>query len=290
MPFASAADGTQLHFTDWGDPDARPVLLVHGYGAGQNMWNSQVPGLVEAGLRCITFDRRGHGRSDVPGRGYDLDTLAGDIAAVACYLDLRETLLVGHSLGAAESVRYLAAHADGRIAGLVLSAPSAPALRQGPGNPDGIAPEVFGRARQAMRDDAGAAIQATASEDFLGPGHTVSALLDSATRRQMVDLPLQVLLATFDTNASVDLRVDLAEINVPVLVIQGDADKNNPLELTGRRAAGLMPQARLVILAGAGHGLYRSEARRYTTEIISFARALPATPGRTASENVALTE
>jgi non-heme chloroperoxidase len=274
MPFADAADGTRLHFTDWGRPAARPVLLVHGFGSGQNMWNNQVPGLVEAGLRCITFDRRGHGRSDVPGRGYDLDTLAGDIAAVARHLDLRDAVLAGHSLGAAEAVRYLAAHADGRFAGLVLSAPSAPALRQGPANPSGIAPEVFRRARQAMRDDAGAAIAASTTEDFLGPGHTVSALLDSASRGQMVDLPLQVLLATFDTNAAADLRADLAGIDVPALVIQGDADKNNPLELTGRRAAGLIPNARLVILAGAGHGLYRSEARRFTTEIISFAHTL----------------
>src|ERR1700678_1038291 len=159
MPFAAAADGTRLHFTDWGEPDARPVLLVHGFGASQNMWNNQVPDLVDAGLRCITFDRRGHGRSDVPGRGYDLDTLAADIAAVAGHLDLREAVLVGHSLGAAEAVRYVAAHADGRIAGLVLSAPSAPALRQGPGNPGGIAPEVFRRARQWRGGDARAALK-----------------------------------------------------------------------------------------------------------------------------------
>jgi pimeloyl-ACP methyl ester carboxylesterase len=276
MPFASAADGTQLHFTDWGEPDARPVLLVHGFGSGQNMWNSQLPELVDAGLRCITFDRRGHGRSDVAGRGYDLNTLASDIGAVARQLELREAVLVGHSLGAAEAIRYLAAHADGRIAGLVLSAPSAPMLCRGPGNPDGIPAEVFRRAREAMRDDAGAAIQASATEDFLGPGHTISALQDNASRRHMVDLPLPVLLATFDTNAAADLRGDLPGITVPVLVIQGDADKNNPLELTGRRVAGLIPDARLVILAGAGHGLYRSEARRYTTEILSFARALPA--------------
>ena len=273
MPFAAAADGTRLHFTDWGEPDARPVLLVHGFGASQNMWNNQVPDLVDAGLRCITFDRRGHGRSDVPGRGYDLDTLAADIAAVVGHLDLREAVLVGHSLGAAEAVRYVAAHAEGRIAGLVLSAPSAPALRRGPGNPGGIDPEVFSRARQALRDDAGAAIGQHPA-DFLGPGHTVSALLDNASRLQMADLPLQVLLATFDTNAAVDLGADLASIDIPALVIQGDADKNNPLELTGRRAVGLMPQAKLVILAGAGHGLYRSEARRYTTEIISLAHAL----------------
>ena len=273
MPFAAAADGTRLHFTDWGEPGARPVLLVHGFGSSQTMWNNQVPDLVDAGLRCVTFDRRGHGRSDVPGRGYDLDTLAADIGVVARHLDLRDAVLAGHSLGAAEAVRYLAAHADGRMSALVLSAPSAPALRQGPGNPGGIAPEAFRQARQALRDDAGAAIQASTTEDFLGPGHTVSALLDSASRLQMADLPLQVLLATFDTNAAVDLRAALAGIAVPALVIQGDADKNNPLELTGRRAAALMPQAKLVILAGAGHGLYRSEARRYTTEIISFARA-----------------
>jgi pimeloyl-ACP methyl ester carboxylesterase len=277
MPFASAADGTQLHFTDWGEPGARPVLLVHGFGASQNMWNNQIPGLVDAGLRCITFDRRGHGRSDVPGHGYDLDTLAGDIAAVARHADLRDAVLAGHSLGAAEAVRYLAAHADGRIAGLVLSAPSAPVLRQGPDNPDGIAPETFRMARQAMRDDTGAAIQATTSADFLGPGRAVSALLDNAARRQFVDLPLPVLLATFDTNAAADLRADLAGIDIPALVIQGDADKNNPLELTGRRAAGLIRDSRLVILTGAGHGLYQSEARQYTTEIINFARALPAT-------------
>ena len=119
-------------------------------------------------------------------------------------------------------------------------------------------------------------MQVSTTEDFLGPGHTLSALLDSAARRQMADLPLQVLLATFDTNAAADLRADLAGIDVPALVIQGDADKNNPLELTGRRTAGLIPHARLVILAGAGHGLYRSEAHRYTNEIISFERALPA--------------
>ena len=276
MPFASAADGTQLHFTDWGEPDARPVLLVHGFGGSQAMWNSQIPGLADAGLRCLTFDRRGHGRSDVPGRGYDLDTLAGDIAAVARELSLVDVVLVGHSLGAAEAVRYLAAHADGRVAGLVLSAPSAPMLRRGPGNPDGIDPDVFRLARQAMREDAGAAIQSMSTEDFLGPGHAVSVLQSDATRRQLMDLPLPVLLATFDTNAAADLRADLGLIDVPTLVIQGDADKNNPLELTGRRAAELIPGAALVVLHGAGHGLYRSEAARYTAEIVNFARTAAA--------------
>jgi non-heme chloroperoxidase len=149
-------------------------------------------------------------------------------------------------------------------------------LRSAPGNADGISPEVIALGRQALRDDAGAVVQSFTTEAFLGPGHTISPLLADAARRQFVDLPLQVLLATFDTNAAVDLRADLAGISVPALVIHGDADQNNPLELTGRRAARLIPGARLVVLQGAGHGLYRSEAQRYATEIINFTATLPA--------------
>ena len=123
--------------------------------------------------------------------------------------------------------------------------PAAPALRRGPGNPDGIAPEVFGRARQAMRDDAGAAIPADClTKDFLGPGHAVSALLERAlTRRQLVDLPLPGPAGHLrHQRRSRPARRPGRRSTSPTLVIQGDADKNNPLELTGRRAAGLIPQ------------------------------------------------
>ncbi len=280
MPFATAADGTQLHFTDWGDAEAQTLLLVHGFAVSQTMWNNQIPSFLEAGLRCVTFDRRGHARSDVPGQGYDLDTLASDIAAVAEHLDLSDAVLVGHSLGGAEAVRYLSAHADGRIAGLVLSAPSAPMLRRAPDNPDGVSPDVIALGRQAFRDDVGAAIQAFTTEAFLGPGHTISPLLADAARRQFTDLPLQVLLATYDTNAAVDVRADLASIRVPTMIIHGDADRNNPLEQTSRRAAQLIPDARLIVLAGAGHGLFRSEAQRYATEILNFVATLPAMAAR----------
>lgn len=96
-------------------------------------------------------------------------------------------------------------------------------------------PEAIALGRQAFRDDVGAAVAAITTEAFLGPGYAVSPLLSDTARRQFVSLPLQVLLATFDTNAAVDVRADLAGISIPTLVIQGDADQNNPLELTGRR-------------------------------------------------------
>ncbi len=278
MPHFASNDRTLIHFTDWGDPDGRPLVLVHGYGSDQTMWGNQLPAFLDAGLRCVTYDRRGHGRSDVPGRGYDLDTLAADLAALVNHLDLRDAVLVGQSLGGAEVIRCASAQVGDRTAGLVLSAPSSPALRGTPDNPAGVDDAVWEAARQAMVADVGAVIEATDTKDFFGPGHSVSALLADTARRRFVDLPLPVLLATFDTNVNVDLRDDLARLTKPTLVIHGDADVNNPLDLTGRPTAALVPGARLVVVEGAGHGLYWSAADRFNAEVLDFVRGLPDRP------------
>jgi non-heme chloroperoxidase len=278
VPYFASTDRTLIHFTDWGDPDGKPLVLVHGYGSDQRMWGSQIAAFLDAGLRCITYDRRGHGRSDVPGRGYDLDTLATDLAALVDHLELRDVVLVGQSLGGAEVIRCASAHVGDRTAGLVLSAPSSPTLRRTPDNPTGMDDALLDAARRAMAADVGAVVEAIDSKAFFGPGHTVSALLADAARRQFVDLPLPVLLATFDTNANVDLRDDLARLTTPTLVIHGDADVNNPLDLTGRPTAALVPGARLAVLEGAGHGLYWSAAARFNAEVLDFVHSLGGRP------------
>lgn len=278
MPYFASTDDTLIHFTDWGDPDGQPLVLVHGYGSDQTMWGNQLPAFLDAGLRCVTYDRRGHGRSEVPGRGYDLDTLAADLAALVNHLDLRDAVLVGQSLGGAEVIRCASAHVGDRTAGLVLSAPSSPALRKTPDNPAGMDDALLEAARRAMAVDAGAAVEAIDSEAFFGPGHSISATLTDMARRRFVDLPLPVLLATFDANVDVDLREDLARLTTPTLVIHGDADVNNPLELTGRPTAALVPGARLVVVEGAGHGLYWSAAARFNAEVLDFVRGLAGRP------------
>jgi pimeloyl-ACP methyl ester carboxylesterase len=120
MPFLTASDGCDLFFSDWGDPHGRPVVFAHAWALSGDMWNQQIPDLVEAGLRCVVYDRRGHGRSDRPGRGYDLDTLAADLAALLDHLQLtgRPTAALvpasrlvviegaGHGLYASAAARY----------------------------------------------------------------------------------------------------------------------------------------------------------------------------------------
>src|SRR5215469_17258271 len=98
-------DGTRIHFRDWGA--GRPIVFVAPWGLCSDWWDIPVISLSGGGWRCVTFDRRGHARSDDPCHGYDFDTLADDIASVLDGLDLQNAVLVGHSLGGAEVVRYL---------------------------------------------------------------------------------------------------------------------------------------------------------------------------------------
>lgn len=158
------------------------------------MWNAQIPALLEAGFRCVTYDRRGHGHSDRPGRGYDTDSLADDLAAVLSHLDASAAVLAGHSLGAQEVVRYLSRHGTGRVTGAVLSAPISPVLLRGPDNPDGIDESNFQASREAMRTDIGAFVAATSASDYFGADHEASAGLADWTNRQIIDTPLRVLL------------------------------------------------------------------------------------------------
>ena len=91
MPVHTTADGTSLVYDDWGT--GRPVVLVHGWSLDATTWEHQVAALTAAGLRCITYDRRGHGRSEDPGHGYDADTLADDLAGLPDTLDLHDAVL-----------------------------------------------------------------------------------------------------------------------------------------------------------------------------------------------------
>src|SRR3954452_16119767 len=203
MPLIPTSDHTNLFVTEWGD--GSPVVLVHAWALNSNMWVQQIPALVDAGYRCIAFDRRGHGRSDAPANGYDLDTLADDLAALVTALDLRGVTLVAHSLGAAEAVRYVSRHHDGRVDRLVLSAPITPMLRKSADNPNGVDGALLDASRAAMQADIGTWVEANA-DPYFGVGRSVSSLVMEWTKRQFIDTPLPVLLATQRTMAGIDVR------------------------------------------------------------------------------------
>ena len=115
-----------LHYEDYGA--GPPVVLIHGYPLSGRAWDKQVPVLLTAGHRVITYDRRGFGDSSQPTLGYDYDTFAADLAALLEHLDLRDAVLVGYSMGTGEVTRYLGAYGSARVAKGVLVSPIPPRL------------------------------------------------------------------------------------------------------------------------------------------------------------------
>jgi pimeloyl-ACP methyl ester carboxylesterase len=267
-PAVIAADGTQLAVRDWGEGPT--VLFVNAWACPMRMWDLQVAGLTQAGVRCVTFDRRGHGRSQDPGRGYDMDTLASDLACVIEQLGLAEVTLVGHSMGAAESIRYLARLHGGQVRRAVLLAPAAPFLTQTADNPFGAPAEAHEQLRAAWVADFPKWLADNAAP-FYTPATSPETV--AAGVRMLLECPLPVALACNRALTSTDLRVDCRRIRTPTLVVHGDADASAPLEATGRRVAALVPGARLEVVQGAPHGLFTTHAELVNAAILAAVRS-----------------
>lgn len=263
-----ARDGTRLFYRDWGE--GRPVLFAASWALTSEMWAYQVAHLSERGFRCIAYDRRGHGRSDVTSRGYDIDTLADDMAAVLEQLDLRQADLVTHSMGGAEAARYLGRHGSARVRRVALLAPSGPCLVKTADNPFG-APQAYFDARLAeWRADF-----PKWARDNQAPFFTpeTSAALQDWLVSQMLTTPTPVAIAAFRALVEADVRADLPKIDRPTLVLHGDRDASAPLEITGRRFAAGIPGAQLKVYAGAPHGLFVTHMAQVNRDLESFLAA-----------------
>src|ERR1700712_4730703 len=126
------ANGITLHYEDTGTPQVgeggRAVLLIHGWPLSGASWSQQVPALIEAGHRVVTYDRRGFGESDKPESGYDYDTFAEDLAGVIAGLDLKNVTLVGFSMGGGEIARFIGRYGEERLHSVVFARAGPPYL------------------------------------------------------------------------------------------------------------------------------------------------------------------
>ena len=267
MPYFETTDGTSIFYAEWGA--GKPVVFAHSWGLNSDMWSYQLPDLVDAGQRCIVYDRRGHGRSDRVGHGYDCDTLAGDLAALIEHLDLEDVTLVAHSFGCKEAVRCVSRQGADRIARVVLLAPTLPFLLKTPDNPVGVDRAFFEANAAALRRDVGRWCTDNAPP-FFGADSWVSAATLDWTLHMIVDTPLPILLDTMWANVDTDCREELRRFPLPVLILHGDADASTPLEITGRPTADLLPDVQLTVYPGAGHGLYVSEHDRVNADLLAF--------------------
>jgi len=270
-PFVQTRDQTRIAVRDWGE--GRPIVFVAPWALCADWWDRHMTALVSQGWRCLAFDRRGHGRSDEPGRGYDFDTLADDLAAVLDSRDLENAVLVGHSLGGAEVVRYVTRHQSRHVTRVVLIAPTTPFTLKTDDNPDGATRDALEQSRQALARDFHQTI-AKAAPDFFGAAkNNVSSEAQAWWTRMIVDrCPLKVMLDLHKMMTETDFRPELRTITTPTLIVHGDSDVSTNLERTSRRTHQLIAGSQLTIYEGAAHGLPFTHTERLLADIVRFAQ------------------
>ena len=272
----------EIHYEDHGA--GQPVVLIHGYPLSGRAWDKQVPALLEAGYRVITYDRRGFGQSSQPTTGYDYDTFAADLHTLLEHLDLRDTVLVGHSMGTGEVTRYLASYGSGdhralqlghhrpRVAKAVLISPIPPYLLQAPDNPDGVPQSAFDGFTQAATADTPAFMKGFLDNYYgmatLG-GTVVSYQAWQASFNQALTASAIAVVACIGTWTT-DFRADLPAIDVPVLVLHGDGDQVLPLDKTAKRLPGLINDVQLTVIEDAPHAIPWTHASQVNAALLDF--------------------
>ncbi|HEY1628031.1 MAG TPA: alpha/beta hydrolase [Streptosporangiaceae bacterium] len=273
MSYFQATDGTTLYYRDHGD--GPPIVLLSSQGLSSSMWQHLMVRLADRGFRCVALDRRGHGRSDDPGKGYDFDRFADDIGELLIQLDLRDVMLVGHSVGGAEAARYLTRHAADRVSRLVLASTTLPFLARTADNPDGVPLAVMQSVWDAWHSDWPRWVGEN-RPPFIGaglPGCALSPEMIQLGMNDMLQTSLPALLQTSRAAVTTDFRAELPEIGVPTLLIHGDSDASTPVEITGAKAVTLIPGARLKIYQNAPHGLVATHLSQVEGDIVEFAAA-----------------
>ncbi len=270
MSTLTAAPNVDLHYVDQGT--GKPVVLIHGWPLSGASWSNQVPALLDAGYRVVTYDRRGFGQSSQPEDGYDYDTFAADLHAVLTTLDLTEVTLVGFSMGGGEVVRYLATYGPERIAKAVLAAAVPPYLYKSEDNPDGgLDDATIASFEDGVKSDRLGFLDAFATNFFSAGGELkvpedvrkdAIAVASGASPKGTLDC-----IAAFGRT---DFRGDLAKVTVPTLVIHGDSDGIVPFEVSGQRSADLISDSTLVVVKGAPHGFNASHKDEFNAALLEF--------------------
>jgi non-heme chloroperoxidase len=266
MPYIAARDSTPLYWREWGE--GAPILFLNGLGVGTQMWDYQFAAFADQGFRCIGFDRRGHGRSDQPARGYDHDTLADDVAGLIEALDLTGLTLIGHSMAGGEIARTLSRHGARRVARVILLGTMTPALLQSDDNPQGAPRAGFEALWAQWRRDYPKWIDDNIAPFFIP--ETSSAMIRWGSGLLPISTPIAIALSR--SMVEEDFRAEMRAMTVPTLIIHGDRDRSAPIELTAKPSAKLIPGSRLIVYEGAPHGLMFTHMDRLHADILRFIR------------------
>jgi pimeloyl-ACP methyl ester carboxylesterase len=259
-----------LYYEDHGE--GKPIVLIHGWPLSGASWEKQVPALMGAGYRVITYDRRGFGMSSKPAFGYEYGTLAEDLHRLVTKLDLRDATLVGFSMGGGEVARYFGVYGADRVSKAVFMAAIPPFLLKTGDNPAGVDAAMFEGIKQAIVADRPAFLSA-----FLSNFYNVDVLKGKRISEEAARLNWNVAVGasprgTLDCVQAwlTDFRGDLARIKVPTLVVHGDSDRIVPLAVSAQRTHDAIPGSRLVVVEGGPHGLNWTHAEEVNRALLAF--------------------
>lgn len=266
----------KLYYEDNGS--GKPVVLIHGWPLSGRSWEAQVPALVEANYRVITYDRRGFGWSSQPWSGYDYDTFAADLNTLLEELSLRDVTLVGFSMGGGEVARYISTYGTDRVSKAVLAAAVPPYLYKSEDNPEGGLDEAtIQQFQQGVKKDRLAFLD-NFTKKFFNVG-TLANPISEPFRQYNIDIAaFASAKGTLDCISAfglTDFREDLTHMQLPTLIIHGNADAIVPFEVSGKRAHESIPGSQLALIPGGPHGLNFTHAEEFNKALLEFLSHTP---------------
>jgi non-heme chloroperoxidase len=270
MPYITTSDGTELYYTEQGS--GRPIVMSHGWPLSSDAWQVELKVFADAGYRAIAHDRRGHGRSAKTYTGNDMETYAKDLADLIDALDLRDIVVIGHSTGGGEVVKYAAKYGKGRVAKVVTAGAVPPIMLKSESNPEGTPIEAFDEIRQGVLKDR-SQFWKDLSEPFFGANRAGSAVSQGAKDDFWRQGMLVNLAAAYDcvkAFSETDQSEDLKSIDVPIFIAQGDDDQIVPIAAAAEKSIKLVSQGTLKVYPGAPHGIYGAYQDALDRDILAF--------------------
>ena len=261
-----------IFYQDYGS--GQPVILIHGWPLSHKAWEGQISEIVDAGFRCIAYDRRGFGVSSVPWGSYDYSSLASDLRSIILQLDLHDAIICGFSMGGGEVVRYFTDYGNDRISKAALISSIVPLVKKKADNPDGVPEEDLAGIMGALADD-----RVGFLKDFSKNFYNYDKLKDCISQAQLdYDFSIashaspRATLKCAEAWAETDFREELKNVTVPTLIVHGDADNIVPIKTAGDQAAKGISDNEYKIIKGAPHGLPISHRQELNSILLDFLR------------------
>ncbi len=270
MPTISTKDGTKLYYNDWGT--GQPIVFSHGWPLSADAFEDQMYFLSRRGYRCIAHDRRGHGRSDQPLNGNDLDTYADDLAELVQALDLKDAIHIGHSTGGGEVARYIGRYGTKRVAKAVLIGAIPPLMLKTENNPGGLPIEVFDQLRAGVQADRSQFFK-DLSAPFYGanrPNAQVSQGLRDSFWLQGMLCGYPAAYECIKAFSETDTTEDLKKFDVPTFIMHGDDDQIVPIGAAALLSSKIVKGATLKVYPGYPHGMCSTHKDQVNADLLAF--------------------